>query len=187
MNTGIDRILHAIEEYGDQYCQAVETEAKAEGEAYYELQLEEAKQELAERRIRYQEEAALVKRREIAKYEAKAKQTIGEFQLMHIDTVLEETLDYFINLSEISLLELINRALERHNGGMKPRIHVAEKNYQIVFDAIGNQYQVINDPNIRYGFILDFKDYDVNYEFEKVFVYNRNEYVQKAMKLFFEE
>ena len=187
MSLGFDKILERLEAYGDNYCAAIENEADHEGKKHYDEALSEAIKENEARYQRYIEEAAQEKKREIARFDAKSRQEVGELKLKCIDEILGEVLAYFLNLTDKEFVDLVSMALNKHNGRIKPRIHVDPKHYDAVLKEMGSKVQVIEDTKISNGFTLDFKSYDVNYEFEKVFVFNRGKFVQSAMQYLFEE
>lgn len=187
MSMGIDKILNAIEDYGDSYCQTVEAEANAQGQKNYDHVMKIAKEQNKERYERFVEEAAHARRREVARFDTAAKQAVGAFKLNCINEVLDEVLNYFLTLSDDQFLEVLKVALERHNGDIKPRVHIDEDHYDYVFKEIGSQVQVINNSEISNGFILDFKDYDISFEFEKVFLFNKEDYAKNTMHYLFGE
>lgn len=187
MSVGIDKILGAIEGYGDSYCQAVEDEARAQGQKNYDHVMKVARDQNKERYERFVEEAAHARRREVARFETSAKQAIGAFKLECINEVLNEVLNHFLNLSDEQFLEVLKVALNKHNGNVKPRVHVDVEHYDYVFKEIGGLVQVINNPEITKGFILDFNDYDISFEFEKVFLFNREDHAKKTMHYLFGE
>lgn len=187
MSMGIDKILQAIESYGDNYCNAVETEAKAEGERNFNHAMAIAREDNKERYERFVEEAAHAKRREIARFEAAAKQAVGAYKLECINDVLDEVLNYFLTLNDAQFVDVLKQALDRYNGDIKPRVHVDAKHYEYVFKELGALVQIIYNPEISNGFILDFNDYDISFEFEKVFLFNREDYAKNAMHYLFEE
>ncbi len=187
MSVGIDKILGAIEGYGDSYCQAVEDEARAQGQKNYDHVMKVARDQNKERYERFVEEAAHARRREVARFDTAAKQAVGAFKLDCINEVLDEVLNYFLTLTDEQFLEVLNIALTKHNGDIKPRVHIDVNHYDYIFKEIGGRVQVINNPEISNGFILDFDDYDISFEFEKVFLFNREDYAKNTMHYLFGE
>ena len=187
MTPGVERLIAAIGAYGDSYCSAVEAEAIHDATERYDEAIADAVVENEMRYQRFVEEAAHEKRRKIARYEARVKHEIDEQKIRYIDQLLQGVLDYYLNLSDDAFVEFLKDALKKHNGNIKPRVHVDGKHYTLALGAFGSMYQIIKEEDLSNGFVLDFKDYDINYEFEKVFVFKRSEFVQRAMQSLFED
>lgn len=185
MTLKFDSILKAIEENKHEYAQSVEDKAHLEGQKLFDSLVSDAKERLKGRTKRYEEEAALLKKREFGRHDAKVRHEISEFKHELVHELLNACLEYYVNLSDEAFFELLQNALKERNGNIRPRIHVDPKRYPYVLDQIGKQYQIIEDQEIEHGFVLNFRDFDVNYEFVKVFQYYQDQTVRQAMKLLF--
>lgn len=183
----IERILETINGYGNEYCQQVESEAQKEGERLYQVLIAEAKEKIQQKSNRYLDEVAHYQKREISRKSFQLQQQISEVKLKLVQELLDACLDTYLNLSPQAFIEIVDKALKKNNQDTRPRIHVDPQHYQIVLDAFGKEYQIIEDSHISHGFVLNYDSYDMNYEFVKIFEYRSQQFIRKAMDYLFEE
>lgn len=184
MSQGFENLLNSIRQQGDDYCTKVLDQAENAGQLLKEKLIQEAKVRLENREVRYRNEAKFLGEQEFTKYQMNMKQEINSLKLSLIDKLLEECKNYYKTLSKENFLKLIKQALDDNNGS-HPRIEVESKYYDFIREQLGQDYQIVENQDMDSGFVLNYAQYDVNYEIDKLFLYHNQELTKIAMKLLF--
>lgn len=178
---GIDSIVESIKK-DTQAAYNLEIEkANQKGEALYQEMMDEAKQRLIRIEKNQDEEVRHVYRREVKRFQLDAQKEIDKYKHELVDRVANESLQRLQNMKDEDFIATLNRVLERENGNEKPRICVDPKYYETVLASHGTEYQVLKIDEMSPGFLLRFKDYDVDCEFSYLFKYKRDTIVKLAL------
>jgi len=104
-----------------------------------------------------------------------------------VDKVIAQVHYQFINQGDKEWIELLQFLLEKcvdQTKTVKPTIVVPGSLEAQVKEVIGTAYPVVAGKQ-AYGFIFSFPDYDLNYESERLFTYQRETLEQMAARYLF--
>lgn len=179
---GIESLIKSIKE-DTQAALNIEIEsAHREGEALYQEMMDEAKQRSERAKQNQEEEVRQTFNREVKQSTLQAQIDIDTYKHELVNRVLNDALNRLQNMDEKDFVSTLDLVLSRENGKHdKPRISVDSKFYPTVLKSHGTEYQVLEDENMTPGFVLKFKDFDVDCEFTRLFQYNHDELVKKVL------
>lgn len=181
------KLVSSLFEIGQNEYESIVEQGHIEGKRLYDKLIQEATQRLALRKLKNEEEAEFIKKREISRYHVESEMKVNQEKYAMIESLLEEVHEIFEDLSDDEFLGLLDKKLKAQESEEHPRIFVDSKHFSAVHDAKGRMYQVIESADIEQGFVLSYLSYDVNMEFVKVFQYQHEAWVNRFMGMLFNE
>lgn len=184
---GIESIISSLQHDAQTEFNAQIETAHQKGEERYHEMIAETQNRIKNIEKNQKEECRHVYQRNVKRYQNEAQKSIDDLKHSFVSEVLSEALNNLQTMDDSMFVELLKNVLKRENGSQKPRIIVDKTRYEAALTALGTEYQVIQDEDMSSGFILNFKDYDIDYEFSHLFQYNKESFTKLALLHLFEE
>lgn len=179
---GIESLVKSIKEDSQAALNLEIESANREGKALYQEMMDEAKQRLERIKHVQEEEVRQTFNREVKQSNLQAQIDIDAYKHELVNRVLDDALNRLQNMDEDDFVRTLDLVLSRENGKHeKPRISVDSKYYPTVLKSHGTEYQVLEDESMTPGFVLKFRNFDVDCEFTRLFQYNHDELVKKVL------
>lgn len=187
MTRNLDKMLEAITQRTNSILQVGYDRAHEKAESRYLTMISEAQKRLDSQR-KYNEEINRQqylneKKRILKDYQRKR----DEIKERYANEVIEEAKKRLLEFQITELLELIRISLNRHSKFGKPRIYCSYKDYDSLQQSLGNEYQIVADETIRAGFLLSYKNFDVDMIFDNIFKYKEDSIKHVALETLFTE
>lgn len=181
----VEALIHVMEaqeqEKQDQFLDAAQQEAGLTAQKL----IEEGKQKVAHRQVKFQAELDAKKAQEITKINMREQQKVSLFKQELILEAMEQVKTYCENLSENEYLHLLAHHLKIHGG--EPVIIVPTRYGEITQKKWGMQYEIEFSEKLSSGFILSYPEYDLNHDFAQLFQFKKQELLKRMMQLLFED
>lgn len=184
---GIESIISSLQHDAQTEFNAQIETAHQKGEERYHEMIAETNKRLVNIERSQKEEVKHLYRRNVRHYTNEAQKEIDDLKNTYVNEVLNEALLRLQNMDDEKFISLLESVLQRENGGQKPRIFVEKARYASVLSALGSEYQVIEDNTMTSGFLLNFEDYDIDYEFSHLFQYNKESFTKLTLLHLFED
>lgn len=187
MTSGIENLLNNIQRSHDEMIQNQLDQAHIIGQEKYDAMVREAKSRITKTKEKMDSSLLQLRDNEESKSKKQVIRQIEKEQNTYVENVLSEVKSRLLMTDSHEILELLIKVLNTHVDDNKPKILCTKQDFDTLAKALGHQYQVVIDEEIKAGFVLIFKDYDVDYNFDNILKYHSETLKRIALKSLFEE
>ncbi len=184
---GIGALIDSIKEDVQAAMDVEINSANEAGKKLYQEMMDEAKERFEKTKKKQDEEVLVIYKNEVKKSHHEAQMDVDNYKHELVDRVMAEALERLQTMDTKGFITKLDAVLARENGKEKPRISVDSSYYPAVLSSHGTEYQVLEDTEMTPGFVLKFKNYDVDCEFKRLFQYNYDTIVKITLVNLFGE
>lgn len=187
MTSGIDKLLQEIQQESDSKIESIKAQAHLDGQKKYDAMIQEVENRIVKTKEKYTDSLHQLELNERSRSKKAILRRIESVQNEAVESIIGLAKEALINRKSQEILDLLNTVLNSHVNDYKPKIMCTQKDYMTISNVLGNEYQVVIDPTMIAGFVLIFKDYDVDYNFDNILEYHKETLKRIALKSLFEE
>ncbi|MGX6978358.1 hypothetical protein ACWN8V_03670 [Vagococcus elongatus] len=161
----------------------VSAQQKAD-EAYQKI-FDEGVARLEQRKSRYRRKLNAEKRQEMIRISMSEQLRVNEFRQKLIDQELEKCVQYFHDLPDEIFFDWMSRFLGQHDE--HPVIFIGPSRFESARSRFGHEYDIRLKEELKIGFLLCYKTFDINYDMNQVMRYRKQEMTNQMMDYLFED
>lgn len=187
MMNDMNAIVKVLLEGSRGKAERIQAEARAEAAELVTASLETAQGECAQIRCEYEEQALEAQRRSRLNEKMEMRRMLLSAKQALVDEAVDRIRERFMAQSPEEWVTLLTAQLARADTAVgKPEIIVPRALAGAVQTAVGPEYTV-TAGRMSHGFIFSFPEYDLNYEAERLFMYQKEALEREAARCLFED
>lgn len=187
MNKNIQELTQMLINRAQQQAEQILADARHEAQRITADAEQKSKAECEAIRVDYQRQAAEYERREQIRLKMDQRRMLLSAKQQLIDQTVQQVYERLVGQTAEQWVELLGMVLARNpqdKGAQKPQIIVPAGLLAAVQAAVGTQYPV-SVGQMQHGFIISYEQFDLNYEVDRLFSYQKEGFERQAAQYLF--
>lgn len=180
-----DHIINNLEERALEKETAFLASAQQKADEAYQKIVDEGVARLEQRKSRYRKRLNAEKKQEMIRISMTEQLRVNEFKQTLIDQELEKCVQYFHDLPDEPFFDWMSRFLDQHDE--RPVIFIGPSRFESARSRFGHDYDIRLKEDLKIGFLLCYKTFDINYDMNQVMRYRKQEMTNQMMDYLFED